>query len=179
MRKTRQLNRSKYPRTREDLLRGYRRNLPPPTHGQAPRTGWLRFHRLSLPTHYMKDFLALPVAVNCIAQIPLEPTAASWERLGIAGLSIFVTVFIWRYFTARETRAVKEALEEKRRHEEAANIERDRLLVLLNQSNQEVVELLKQAAINADNVARRLFESKVHAVIDNPKSNPVNTKPIP
>ena len=128
--------------------------------------------------HHMKDFLALPVVFTTLAQLPIAPNAATWERLGIAGLSLFVTVFIWRYFTAREAKAMAEALEEKRKHEEADAIERNRLLQIQNELQAQVVNLLKQARTDSDAVARQLLEHPVHAIIENPTSNPVNTKPI-
>jgi len=77
----------------------------------------------------MKELIHAPVIIALLAQIPSEQS--TWERLGISGLCLAVTAYIWNYFTKQQ--------DEK----EKANVaERDRLLAEGNEKTQQVIDLL-------------------------------------
>ena len=83
----------------------------------------------------MKDILLI---APIIAQT--APIGNEWERLGITGLSIIVTVFIWRYFNARQDESAK-----------ASQAERDKLLQDANNKTQQIIDLLKQQVEDSRN----------------------------
>lgn len=83
----------------------------------------------------MKDILLIAPIVAQSAPIGNE-----WERLGITGLSIIVTVFIWRYFNARQDESAK-----------ASQAERDKLMQEGNDKTQQIIDLLKQQVEDSRN----------------------------
>ena len=85
-----------------------------------------------------KDLIMLPTFAPIVAQT--IPLGNEWERLGTTGLAIAATVFIWRYFNIKQ--------DEKER---ASISERDRLLKIANDKNQEIIELLKQQILDDRN----------------------------
>ncbi len=96
----------------------------------------------------MKDLIFFPSFVTALAQV--DSAQASWERLGIASLSIAATAFIWKYFTDKESEAKEEAKEreakestERKAREIADTAERNRLLGVANDLQKEVIDLLK------------------------------------
>jgi len=77
----------------------------------------------------MKDLIHAPIIIALLAQIPSEQSA--WERLGISGLCLAVTAYLWNYFTKAQVT------------KDAANAaERDRLLAEGNEKTQQVIDLL-------------------------------------
>lgn len=97
------------------------------------------------------------LAVCTSAIIPIlaqTPDQATWERLGIAGVSTGIMIYIWRYFIAREeARAIADAAD------------KNRLLEQLNKSQDQVVNLLQAQIVQADRASTAL----VNAQRDNAK----------
>ena len=123
----------------------------------------------------MKDLaICAPAFVSIMAQTGEQ---ATWERLGIGGLSIAVTVFIWRHFVGREETAQK-ARDERDARDEAARqaqskldaAERNRLLEVQNTLQNQVVELLKSQFAQADQTAQTLVASQRALVTANKDS---------
>ncbi len=109
----------------------------------------------------MKDLIAcLPLGLNMLAQLP--PQQDSYERMGIAAISLGATGFLWRYFVGRENdeRIKRDAADaaalakkdkaeadekEERKNREAKDMEeRNRLLSVANLLQAENVELQKK-----------------------------------
>lgn len=117
----------------------------------------------------MRDLpLYTSALIPFLAQTATEQ--ATWERLGIAGASTGIMIYLWRYFIGRE--AIRAA-------DDAAD--RNRLLEKQNELQTQVVELLKEQIVQANSTAQALVESQkaiirshrevevvnqVHAVID-------------
>ncbi len=130
----------------------------------------------------MKDLIICLPSLSLLAQMPQQD---SYERLGIAGISLGVTVFIWKYFVNKESAAQakrdedekkaqakrdeKEAEEKvERQKREAADIaERNRLLEVANHLQTEnvtlqkqIVEMLTAQAIESAKVAATLVNTQ-------------------
>ena len=115
----------------------------------------------------MKDIIFLPVIFTTFAQVTLPETAEAWEKLTLTGLSIAVTIYLWRYFTKREADTTAVRLEEKARLDKVDTIERNRLLEVQNELQAQIVALLREQA-NA--VTRTIVENTdEHPVINKPK----------
>lgn len=108
----------------------------------------------------MKDLVLIPIFAPLVAQI--APVQTEWERLGITGLSIMATVFIWRYFNAKQDAKDLQS-----------SAERDRLLKEANAKNQEIIDLLKQQIIDSRKTTSGA--ARVHTVLENSPSSPVHT----
>lgn len=108
----------------------------------------------------MKDLILIPALIPLLAQA--APVQTEWERLGITGLSIAATVFIWRYFNTKQ--------EERER---ASMSERDRLLKEANDKTEQIIALLKQQIIDSRKTVSG--ERRVHTVLDSTAANPVHT----
>ncbi len=133
----------------------------------------------------MKDLITcLPVGFSMLAQIPQNQD--SYERMGIAAISLGATAFLWRFFVGRENAAqarrdVAEAMaqekrdkleayeKEERKGREAADIaERNRLLEVANKLQvdnialqRQMVEILNAQSQKSDVVALTLDKARI------------------
>lgn len=97
----------------------------------------------------MRDLLFIPFFAPFIAQA--APADNAWERLGTNGIAIAATIFIWKYFNAKQdakdliSAQAKEAKDLADAAKDLASaVERDRLLKEANDKNQQIIDLLKQ-----------------------------------
>ncbi len=109
----------------------------------------------------LREPLLAPTVIAAVAQIPGDPS--SWERLGITGLALAATVFIWRYFVGRENSAQIKRDEAAKVYAEQDAKERNRLLEENNRLQALVVGLLRDQITKTEQVALDLKADRKQA----------------
>lgn len=122
----------------------------------------------------MRDLLLIPFFAPFIAQA--APVASEWERLGITGLSIAATIFVWKYFNSKQDAKDQLAAKERDAKDLASATERDRLLKEANDKNQQIIDLLKQQVEDSRKMATG--ETRMHTILENTMRHPVPVKPV-
>jgi uncharacterized membrane protein YhiD involved in acid resistance len=110
----------------------------------------------------MKDLaICAPAFISLLAQAGDQ---ATWERLGIGGLGIAVTVFIWRHFVGREE-AAQRARDKRDEQEKAEQKERDaintaernRLLQINNEQQKQMMAMFQTQIEQAQAASKTLI----------------------